>query len=107
VCQTRRPSHSWDEYVLLGDDIVLADEKVTKEYMTVLDVLGVKVSEIKTCVSADTYEFTKRWIHFGEEVTGAPLGSLFQTVRFVKKSEWKDVVSTASIRHISPYGVMV
>jgi len=78
---------TWDKYVLLGDDIVLTDEHVAKEYMTLLDVLGVKVSETKTHVSNDTYEFAKRWIHFGEEVTGAPLGSLFEAVRFVKKSE--------------------
>jgi len=96
---------TWDKYVLLGDDIVLTDEHVAKEYMTLLDVLGVKVSETKTHVSSDTYEFAKRWIHFGEEVTGAPLGSLFEAVRFVKKSEWKNTVPTALIRHISYYEV--
>jgi hypothetical protein len=65
--------------------------------MTVLDVLGVKVSKVRTHVSTDTCGLPKRWIHFGEEATGAPLGSLFETVRLVKRSEWIDVVS-----HVNP-----
>lgn len=96
---------TWDKYVLLGDDIVLTDEHVAKEYMTILDMLGVEISQTKTHVSTDTYEFAKRWIHFGEEVTGAPLGSLFEAIRFVKKSEWRNAVPTALIRHISYYEV--
>jgi hypothetical protein len=97
---------TWEGYVLLGDDIVLANEHVAKEYMTILDSLGVKVSETKTHVSNDTYEFAKRWIHSGEEVTGAPLGSLFEAIRFVNKNSWKNaVVPTALIKHISYYEV--
>lgn len=95
----------FDKYVLLGDDIVLANEDVAKEYMTILDLLGVKVSETKTHVSNDTYEFAKRWIHFGEEITGAPLGSLFEAIRFVKKDLWLNKLPTEVIRHISYYEV--
>jgi len=96
---------TWSDYVLLGDDIVLANEHVAKEYMAILSILGVKVSETKTHVSNDTYEFAKRWIHFGEEVTGAPLGSLFEAVRFVNKREWRNQLPTKLIRHISYYEV--
>jgi hypothetical protein len=97
---------TWEGYVLLGDDIVLANERVAKEYMTILDSLGVKVSETKTHVSNNTYEFAKRWIHFGEEVTGAPLGSLFEAIRFVGRKSWKDaVVPTTLIKHVSYYEV--
>jgi hypothetical protein len=96
---------TWDKYVLLGDDIVLSNEHIAKEYMTILDMVGVKVSETKTHVSNDTYEFAKRWIHFGEEVTGAPLGSLFEAIRFVRKDLWKGKLPTELIRHISYYEV--
>jgi hypothetical protein len=96
---------TWSDYVLLGDDIVLANEHVAKEYMTILSLLGVKVSETKTHISNDTYEFAKRWIHFGEEVTGAPLGSLFEAIRFVGKKEWQNQLPTKLIRHISYYEV--
>lgn len=98
-------SNRWTGYVLLGDDIVLTNEHVAKEYMAILDMLGVKVSETKTHVSSDTFEFAKRWIHHGEEVTGAPLGSLFEAIRFVNKKEWSNRVPTELIRHISYYEV--
>jgi hypothetical protein len=35
--------------------------------------LGVKISVPKTHVSKDTYEFAKRWIRGGKEITGIPL----------------------------------
>jgi len=90
--------------VLLGDDIVLTNEKVAKEYMTILGLLGVEVSETKTHVSSTTYEFAKRWIHFGEEVTGAPLGSLFEAMRFVRKDK-RDCLPTKAITFMSFYEV--
>jgi hypothetical protein len=96
---------SWEGYVLLGDDIVITHDGVAKEYMTILDSLGVKVSETKTHVSQNTYEFAKRWIHFGEEITGAPLGSLFEAIRFVSKKQWEGQLPTKLIRHISYYEV--
>jgi hypothetical protein len=65
----------------------------------------VNVSETKTHVSSDTFEFAKRWIHLGEEVTGAPLGSLFEAIRFVNRNEWSNKPPTDLIRHISYYGV--
>jgi len=35
--------------------------------------LGVDISVPKTHVSKDTYEFAKRWIKGGREITGIPL----------------------------------
>jgi hypothetical protein len=96
---------AWDKYVLLGDDIVLSNDAIAKNYMTILDELGVKVSETKTHVSSTTYEFAKRWIHSGEEITGAPLGSLFEAIRFIRKDKWANRVPTELIRHISYYEV--
>jgi hypothetical protein len=39
---------------------------------------GVDISKTKTHVSYDTYEFAKRWIKNGKEITGLPLKGLFQ-----------------------------
>lgn len=96
---------TWEGYVLLGDDIVLANEHVAREYMTILAQLSVEVSPLKTHVSNDTYEFAKRWIHVGEEVTGAPLGSLFEAIRFVKRELWTSELPSKLIRHVSYYEV--
>jgi hypothetical protein len=67
--------HFWD-YALLGDDIVIANAAVADQYRTLLSTLDMPISEAKTHVSNDTYEFAKRWIHKGEEVTGFSIGGL-------------------------------
>jgi len=95
---------SWESYVLLGDDIVITNNDVAREYRTIMNELGVSISEQKTHVSQDTYEFAKRWIHKGEEVTGAPLGSLFQAMRFHKTHSDKEL-PTAALRRVSYYEV--
>lgn len=96
---------TWSNYALLGDDIVLTDENVTREYRAILNEIGVEVSEPKTHVSPDTYEFAKRWIHKGTEITGAPFGSLFEAVRY-KKGVTKGLL-TKAISYVSFYGVAV
>jgi hypothetical protein len=72
-------------YALLGDDIVINHHGVAAEYRTLLESIGVDISNAKTHVSDDTYEFAKRWIYRGLEVSPAPLGSLFEAVRFNKE----------------------
>lgn len=94
---------TFSNYVLLGDDIVIGDHDVAAQYRILMSELGVEISETKTHVSDDTYEFAKRWIHNGQEVTGAPLGSLFEAIRFKKVDG--DVVPTQAISYISFYGV--
>jgi hypothetical protein len=95
---------TWQAYVLLGDDIVLTNDAVAKEYRTIMNELGVSISEQKTHVSQDTYEFAKRWIHRGLEVTGAPLGSLFEAMRF-HKGHVESELPTKFLRHVSYYEV--
>jgi hypothetical protein len=90
-------------YALLGDDIVIADSDVAREYRTILSELDVSISDPKTHVSKDTYEFAKRWVHRGTEVTGAPLGSLFEAVRFRKGA--KDGLVSKAISYASFWGV--
>lgn len=95
---------TWQGYVLLGDDIVLTNDLVAKEYRAIMSDLGVSISETKTHVSNDTYEFAKRWIHKGLEVTGAPLGSLFEAMRF-HKSHVDSELPTKFVKHVSYYEV--
>jgi hypothetical protein len=51
---------NFDQYIILGDDIVIKNDKVAKMYIDVIKGLGVELSEQKTHVSLDTYEFAKR-----------------------------------------------
>lgn len=69
------------DYALLGDDLVIANAAVATEYRKLLSILDMPVSEAKTHVSEDTYEFAKRWVHKGEEITGFAVSGL--------RSVWK------------------
>jgi len=68
----------WD-YCLLGDDIVIASEEVAVQYKILCSILDMPISEQKTHVSLDTYEFAKRWIYRGVEVTGFSIAGLMET----------------------------
>lgn len=72
----KRLKRNWREaiYVLLGDDIVIADKDIAMEYREILTDLGVEVSVQKTHTSEHTYEFAKRWIHKGSEISPYPVG---------------------------------
>lgn len=94
---------TWSRYALLGDDIVLTDGTVVKEYLAILSELGVETSSQKTHVSQDTYEFAKRWIHKGTEVTGAVFGTLFEAVRFRKDSS--SALLTKNVSYVSFTGL--
>jgi hypothetical protein len=101
---------SFCSYALLGDDIVLTNDLVAKEYLNIMSQLGVSISESKTHVSSDTYEFAKRWIHRGQEMTGLPINLIvdnrrklkwFTAAQWIKEieSRWcaKDGLATRSL----------
>jgi len=50
----------FSHYILLGDDIVINNDRVAKRYTQLLAFLGVNTSPSKTHVSKDMYEFAKR-----------------------------------------------
>lgn len=66
-------------YMILGDDIVIGDDATAMEYRKILHSLDVPISETKTHVSTDTFEFAKRWFHKGMEVTPFPVHALVET----------------------------
>nr|QIQ28428.1 putative RNA-dependent RNA polymerase [Fusarium sacchari mitovirus 1] len=63
---------NFDQYIILGDDIVIKNDIVAKNYIKIINKLGVDISLTKTHVSKDTYEFAKRWIKNKSEITGLP-----------------------------------
>lgn len=67
---------NFTDYILLGDDIVIRNDKVAQKYITIMTRFGVDISVPKTHVSKNTYEFAKRWIHHGVEISGIPLKGL-------------------------------
>jgi hypothetical protein len=47
-------------YVVLGDDVVIADSAVAESYKRLLSSLDMPYSSAKTHVSKDSFEFAKR-----------------------------------------------
>lgn len=65
----------YGNYMLLGDDIVIGDADVARNYTDIMGELGVPISFEKSLVSKDTIEFAKRLIHQGIDISPAPLRS--------------------------------
>lgn len=63
-------------YCLLGDDIVIGDREVAEYYLRVIKSLGVEVSMAKTHISDNFYEFAKRLVYKGQEISPFPLSAL-------------------------------
>jgi len=68
-----------NNYILLGDDIVIGGETLAKAYQRHIEMLGVEISAHKTHKSSNTYEFAKRWIKNGTEVSGIQVSAFMQT----------------------------
>nr|UPW42073.1 MAG: putative RNA dependent RNA polymerase [Beijing sediment mito-like virus 7] len=76
--------NNFNDYIILGDDIVIHNNKVASKYVTIMTRLGVDISVPKTHVSKDTYEFAKRWIKDGKEITGIPLRGILNNFKTPK-----------------------
>ncbi|UHK03173.1 MAG: RNA-dependent RNA polymerase [Hangzhou mitovirus 4] len=71
--------YPFNQYTLLGDDIVIACPLVAESYRLVIHAMGVSISEQKSHISNDTFEFAKRWFKQGLEITPFPLGSFIES----------------------------
>jgi len=69
---------SWfEDYCVLGDDIVIWDERVAKAYRAAMLELGVTISASKSLSSPKgVFEFAKRFVVAGEDVTPLPLSAI-------------------------------
>jgi hypothetical protein len=67
------------KYIILGDDVLIGDHKLAKLYKDVMTSLGVEISELKTHQSGKLYEFAKRLIFKGTEITPFPISALSET----------------------------
>jgi len=66
------------KYVILGDDVLVGDPLLYREYRKLLSLLDMPVSEQKTHESKTLCEFAKRWIYKGEEITPFPLPAVLE-----------------------------
>jgi hypothetical protein len=66
------------DYVILGDDLVIANTQVARYYETVTRSLGVEISEQKSLESQTSFEFAKRFFHLNQEYTAFPLAAIVE-----------------------------
>ncbi|KAL8496928.1 hypothetical protein ACS0TY_020567 [Phlomoides rotata] len=85
------------DYALLGDDIIIANERVSLKYAEIVKALGVSISGEKSIISKiGSFEFAKQfWVKKGSmDLSPVSLRSIFQA---------RSVIGLRSIR--SKYGV--
>jgi len=72
-------SFCWFEhYAVLGDDIVIADGRVAREYVTLMSELGVGIGLAKSLISHHGgLEFAKRFFVAGVDASPVPFKELF------------------------------
>lgn len=60
-------------YAVLGDDIVIANKSVARQYLILLDQLGVSVGLAKSLISPKgTLEFAKRYMNSKDDLSPVP-----------------------------------
>lgn len=72
------PVGTWfTDYAVLGDDLVIFNQKVAKQYLKILKIIGMEVGLHKSILSRDhhnlTLEFAKRVFHKGEDISPVPI----------------------------------
>jgi hypothetical protein len=71
----------FSNYALLGDDIVINHDKVAKEYLGLMEALGVGINMSKSIVSTQLCEFAKLLVNPTADVSPIGAGSLLMTCR--------------------------
>lgn len=72
----------FSDYLVLGDDIVIANEKVAKEYHKLIESLGVRISAPKSVISSPGYqslEFASKLLVNGLDISPFPVGSILES----------------------------
>jgi hypothetical protein len=73
VAAKRVGFNTFDDYAILGDDIVIANSAVAKSYHYIMTtILGVQISDHKSLVSKDSFEFAKQLIRGPDNLS--PIG---------------------------------
>lgn len=64
----------FEEYAVLGDDLVIGDHRVAREYTVLCSILGVKIGLHKSIVGNNlSAEFAKRFFYRGTQAMPVPL----------------------------------
>lgn len=70
----------WEDskYVMLGDDVLIGDARLAMKYKETMARLGVEISAMKTHESSKLFEFAKRLVLQGTEITPFPISAIVE-----------------------------
>jgi hypothetical protein len=77
ACKNKGISWKTAPYAMLGDDLVIGDHLIAKEYCRLIRTLGVHWSKEKTHVSSHFFEFAKRIHWCGHDISPFPIAGLW------------------------------
>nr|WNV55399.1 RNA-dependent RNA polymerase [Hypoxylon fendleri mitovirus 1] len=83
----------FEDYLVLGDDIVIANEEVANCYLSIMANLGVSINLSKSIISSEIVEFAKKWKSFDYDISPIGSGLLLQSIR--EKTAFISLVATA------------
>lgn len=72
----------FSDYLILGDDIVIADDKVARAYHKLITRIGVRISIPKSIISSPNYrslEFASRLLVNGVDISPFPVGTILES----------------------------
>lgn len=78
ACLAARVSWKRCPYMMLGDDIVIANDRVASEYLRLLERFDIPFGKEKSHSSPYLFEFSKRFVHCGNEISPFPLAGLYE-----------------------------
>lgn len=112
----RAGQRGWYEYyAVLGDDVVIANDKVAFQYLRIMRALGVEISLAKTLLGTDrSMEFAKRFFLNGKDASPlstleflAGLGNLSALVTLVAKARRLVDIRLADVAKACKWGYRV
>jgi len=82
-CEKLKINFKTARYKLLGDDIVIFDDKLAFEYKALMTKLGVEINLTKSFVSKTYFEFAKRIFIPCGEISPFPIGSVNDSIKCI------------------------
>jgi hypothetical protein len=74
--------HTFQDYIVLGDDVVIASSEVAREYKSIITGLGVGISSMKSITPKGRYnsaEFASRLVCNGVDISPLPYGLILKS----------------------------
>jgi len=78
ACKNANLNWRRSRYMLLGDDIVIANDSLAREYKKILAEWDIEIQYSKTHISPHGFEFAKQIRLHGENVSPFPLSALYE-----------------------------